>query len=166
MKRNDYTTAKLKHAEHRRQAILDHVRANPWCDYDSMVDAVRARWPETDPNTVRGAVANMLAKRELGATGIERDRNYIALVETTISADAVRDEYLNRKAQYREKARKDRKPATASRKAKPGESEQATVKQISAGRTRYSCGHTKPAQDSRGQGCLRGPASISLNQIY
>ena len=159
-KREQYTMAKLKHAELRRQAILDHVRANPLCDYGSMVDAVRALWPETYPNTVRGAVANMLAKRELCATGIERDRSYIALVETTISADAVRDEYLHRKKLHRVKANPDAKPRKPRREKKQPEAP-VYITEVDTGRTRYSCGHTKPAQDSRGQGCGRPRTYVS-----
>lgn len=164
-KREQYTMAKLKHAEQRRQAILDHVRANPWCDYGSMVDAVRARWPETDVNTVRGAVANMLAKRELGATGIERDRSYIALVESTISAAAVRDEYLHRKKVHRVQANLDPKPKTP-RRQKKAPADTGCVVQVETGRTRYLCGHTRPTDESRGQGCARPRVHVSCAIEY
>lgn len=154
--RQQYTIETLKLAEQRRQAILDHIKAHPWCDYDALVAVVQSAWPDADANVVRGAVANMLAKREICSTGAERDRTYLALADTTVSAEAVRNEYLDRK-----KTLRDTKAATKPVRKKAPPAEPPTMKVIEPGRTRYSCGHTKPANESRGQGDMRERAHVS-----
>lgn len=97
MKRHDYAMPKLLSAQRRRQAILDHLRAHPMSEYDKLVAAALAAEPGTKPNSIRGLVAHMLKREEIAASGAPRQRSYIALVDTTASAEEVRDAYLARK---------------------------------------------------------------------
>ncbi len=77
---------KLRVAEQRRQAILDVLIAQPLAKFSAIERAL----PAVDPMHLRGAIANMVKKREIAASGSPRDRSYIALVDTTISAEQVR----------------------------------------------------------------------------
>lgn len=96
MKRDDYNLPKLKLAQARRQAVLDYLRAHPMATYPELLAAATAAACEMAPNTMRGYIAYMLENAEIAAAGKPRARCYVALVDTTISAEQVREQYLDR----------------------------------------------------------------------
>jgi hypothetical protein len=80
-----YDKATLMRSQERRQKMLDLLHATPGLDASGLIAAL----PEYTLESVRGAIANMLAKSEIAATGPKRDRKYFALVTTTHSAASV-----------------------------------------------------------------------------
>lgn len=87
MSHMQYDKATLQRAEERRQKILDLLNASPGLDYPG----IQQHMPEYHPTSMRGAIANMLAKREIAAVGPKRGHIYFALVETTHSAASIID---------------------------------------------------------------------------
>lgn len=96
MKRDDYNLSKLKIAQARRQSVLDYLRAHPMATYPALLAAASAAAGDMAPNTMRGYIAFMLATAEIAAAGTPRARCYVALVDTTVSAEKVREQYLDR----------------------------------------------------------------------
>lgn len=96
MTRDDYNMPKLKLAQARRQAMLDHLRAHPLATYPDLVAVACVAAGDIPPNTVRGYIAYMLENAEIAAAGTPRARRYIALVDTTISAERIREQFLER----------------------------------------------------------------------
>lgn len=133
MKRDDYSMPKLEQAQARRQAILDHLRAHPLATYAELVEAANE-----SVETMRGIIAHMLHTSEIAATG--EPRRYVALVDTTISAEAVREAYLERQkknnarnaAAYAARKREHNKANTMKRYKQAQDDRQAVLDYLNA----------------------------------
>jgi hypothetical protein len=173
---SDYDITTLKRAEVRRQQILDLLHENPGMKGGDIVIAL----PDYQFESIRGAIANMLAKREIAGTGPKREQVYFALVKTTISADAVRKAKLarsrlhnqTRDSKYSNAARERKRLAEAKRAQRKREAELAAqpwkIVHVS-GNKRAMDGRTltdRPIEGQRGQGALRRDVCVNCFQNY
>mgnify|MGYP001035279951 FL=1 len=168
-KRDEYTIASLRRAQFSRQAILDYLHANQWASFEAVLTALQ-RHPELNVNAVslRGAVANMLKKREIAASGHPRQRSYMALIEFTESAEAQRAAQLmrqkiNNAKRYDEHA--ERTQAARLRKKQETDEAKAAkspkVNEWNGGSIKHIGGSLPPGADQRGQGAVRQPVTVN-----
>lgn len=165
---SDYSITTLKRAEVRRQKILDMLHATPGMGGGDIVIAM----PEYTFESIRGAIANMLAKREIAGTWPKRAQTYIALVKTTESAESVRAARLARtkehnkrnrdpeyQAAYREKKRQaEAKRAQRKHEAKLAAEPWRTIHIVRA--------DDPPLKNQGGQGALRRDVTVNCGQNY
>lgn len=167
MSHMQYDKATLQRAEERRQKILDLLNASPGLDYPG----IQQHMPEYPPTSMRGAIANMLAKREIAAAGPKRGHVYFALVKTTHSAESVIDAKRARNQIGNSKrdpetlnaARERKRIAEAKRQQRKRDKELAaqpwrTVHIVKA--------DDPPLKNQGGQGALRRNVFINCEQNY
>jgi len=172
-RRDEYGIDKLKRAEARRQAILDYLLANPWSSFEQLTAALQAmpNQPEgITPMSMRAAVAAMSQKREISSTGTPRNRRYISVVAKTESAEAIRQNHLDRQKrnnmkhserwseEYRkrkaEKAGKQQEPANAKPTTEPW-------------RTVHRSGDIPEiTKNQRGQGAVRARVYVNCFTLF
>lgn len=140
----EYSMENLIQAQHRRQAILDWLHAHPL----SPMGRIAGAFPCDDPFQVIGAVASMVRRGEIAATGKRKSSLFVALATTTATAESL-------KAGKRERSRK------ASARVRQPEAEHSTTPKIgpNGGRLYNSGDNPEIARyRSGGQGTVVRPA--------
>lgn len=171
MKRDDYSIDKLRRAQARRQAVLDFLQQNPWAGFDAILAAL----PQWDAMHLRGAIANMLKKREIAASGLPRDRNYLALVTETETAENVRANYLSKKTEinlkhrdaYKAKYQARKAAGKAARAKQEAPAPEPDTNTWRGGSIVYRSGDNPDiSRTGGGQGALRQRIHINCHQAY
>lgn len=175
----EYLMANLKRAEVRRQAVLDWLHQHPGAFMAEIEDGL----PQFERLHLRGSVASMVRLREISAEGELKMRQFTAVATITTSAEAMlsgkrirsRKAYCRRVGKTLDQVHGRESPEAkaarvagkrAAKEAERAEESEDPVQMIEPWRTRYRCGHTKPAQESRGQGCVRERTTINCHQLY
>ena len=160
---SEYDMVTLKRAEVRRQKILDMLHENPGMSGGSLVQAL----PEYKYESMRGAIANMLAKAEIAGTGPKRAQCYFPLVKTTHTAESVRAAKLARTNATNGKRITDPEKLKAQRERKRLERARERQQAAEPWRTVHIVrADDKPIQKQGGQGALRRDVTVNCQQNY
>lgn len=146
-----------------------------------------AAFPDRNQSTLRKAINRMRKDGDIGMLGRRGiEGSYSAITASIKPVSAVRANLIigglksvqkmnaNNKARHDEARDKARHVARTARRAEQrrkraerrAENASHHVEQIAPGHTRYHCGHTAPAPDSRGQGSVRRQVYIDCSHNY
>lgn len=149
----EYSMENLIQAQHRRQAILDWLHAHPL----SPMGRIAGAFPCDDPFQVICAVASMVRRGEIAATGKRKSSLFVALATTTATAESL-------KAGKRERSRKASarvRQRRSSEKVRQPKAEHSTTPKVgpNGGRLYNSGDNPEIARyRSGGQGTVVRPA--------
>ncbi len=164
-RRDEYGIDKLRRAEARRQSILDYLLANPWVGFEQVTTALQAmpNPPEgLTPMSMRASIAAMSQKNEIASSGPPRNRNYIAVITKTESAESIRQNHLARQKRNNSKNldRRGTKPGKAKDKKDTPETSEPW-------RTVHRSGDIPEiTKNQRGQGAVRARVFVNCYTLF
>lgn len=175
-KEGEYSPAALKRAETRRQKILDWLWAHGSGKFAAMFEDIndeqqRAGLAEYPMPAMRGALASMLQRGEIAATGRRKDQTFVPLVKVTEPGESMRQRKLDRNRKFRGSNPRDRtSDATKAKRAAIADEERAPRRfagQVTGGKTTYKSGDNPDIRkQQRGQGAVREKVHVNCFQLF